>query len=424
MINKFKFLVLHSFAISLGCMFYSCNAQATTELVLQLDSSWRYDSNPFRLPDDANVAVVLGQDKRGDQSLANDIRAAVIMPLDSPQTRLILTGQLGRRNYQELTRLDNTEYAYRATLEWKIGQLWRGDLTHRDEQVLFNYLNGGLTTREMVRIGTDTAVVALRVTPDIEVPLTVSLRGTSYESAPNWVYDIEEKTLDVGARYAPTTRSYVSSGVRSTSVKYPRRDATQRALLDTGYVDSELYLDGDWRYSSFTRFTGRFALQKRSFDNFNQKNFSVFTTYLNTLYQYSPLTRVSLEIWNRPFGVTEANALYSISTGGQLGVRWQGTPKTRVEASIARERNTYEFVANAAGLTAPKTERTRFGGSVVYALTPGVRVYADGFRERQDRGALGAPISVNSLRIGLEYTFENLTDAAVRAGFGSRRANL
>lgn len=410
--------------VSVCLMVYVCNAQATTELVLQLDSSWRYDSNPFRFADDANVVAALGQDRRGDQSVANDIRAAVIVPLDSPETRLILTGQLGRRNYQELTRLDNTEYAYRATLEWRLGQLWRGDVTRRDEQALFNYINGELTSREMVRTQSDTGVVALRVTPDVEIPFTIRQRRISYESTPNWVYDIEERTLDLGARYAPTTRSFVSSGIRSTAVKYPRRDAAQAALLDTGYLDTELYLDGDWRYSSFTRFVGRFAVQKRSFDHLKQKDFSVLSTYLNALYQYSPLTRVSLEVWNRPFGVTEANALYSISTGGQLGVRWQGTPKTRVDLLVAKERNTYEFVANAAGLTAPKTDRTRMGGSVVYALTPSTRVYADGFRERQDRGALGAPISINSLRIGLEYTYENLTDAAVRAGFGSRRANL
>jgi hypothetical protein len=414
----------NSGCISLVLAMVSTSALATTELVLQLDSSWRYESNPFRFPDDANVMAAIGRDRRGDQVLANDIRAGVIIPLDSPQTSLILTGQLGRRNYDQLTQLDNTEYAYRASLEWRLGSLWRGDVTHRDEQMLFNYLNGGLTSREMVRVGTDTAVVALRVTPDIDLPLTLRNRRTSYESAQNWSYDNDERIVDLGVRYAPTTRSMVTGGLRSTSVKYHRRDAAQSALLDTGFSDAELYVDADWRYSSFTRVVGRFAAQKRSFDHLGEKNFTVFTTYLNVLYQYSPLTRVSLELWNRPFGAIEPNALYSISTGGQLSARWQATPKTRVDAVLTKERNTYEFVANAAGLTSPRTDRGRVGGAVVYALAPSVRVYAEGFRERQDRGALGAPISFNSLRVGLEYTYENLTDTAVRAGFGSRRANL
>ncbi len=392
-----------------------------TDLVLQLDSSWRYDSNPLRFTDDANVPAAIGHDRKGDSIMTTDVRGAVVVPLDSPQTRLILTGQLGRRSYDQLTQLDNTEYAYRAALEWRLGDLWRGELSHRDENQLFNYQNGGLTTREMVRSITELGEVALRVTPSLEVPLTLRSRRINYETPVNAGYDSEERSMDLGLRYQATTQSGVRGGLRRSTLTYPHRSAAQATTLDTGFADTELYLDGDWQYSVMTRFSGRVAAQKRAYDNLGQKNFSVLTTDLRVLHDYSPLTRFTLEVWNRPYGLTDPLTLYMITTGGQLGVRWQGTPKTRVNLSFAKEQQTYQYATLGPGQSNPKLDRTRIGGGVVYAWTPSVRIYVDGYRERLDRGNLGAGISQTFVRAGVEYTFENVSGLAQRTGLGDRR---
>jgi len=409
-------------ALSL-CALLACapGAQAMTELVLQLDSSWRYDSNPFRFTNDANVAAAIGRERKGDSVLTSDVRGAVVVPLDSPQTRLILTGQLGRRNYDQLTQLDNTEYAYRAALEWRLGDLWRGELSHRDENQLFNYQNGGLTTREMVRATTELGEVALRVTPSLEVPFTLRSRRIQYETPVNAGYDSDERSMDLGVRYQATTQSGVRAGLRRTTLTYPQRSAAQASTLDTGFADTELYLDGDWQYSVMTRFSGRVAAQRRAYDNLGQKNFSVLTTDLRVLHDHSPLTRFTLELWNRPYGLTDPLTLYMITTGAQLGVRWQGTPKTRVNLSLAKEQQTYQYASLGPGQSNPKLDRTRLGGGVVYAWTPSVRVYVDGYRERLDRGILGAGIHQTFVRAGLEYTFENISGLAQRTGLGERR---
>jgi hypothetical protein len=160
---------------------------------------------------------------------------------------------------------------------------------------------------------------------------------------------------------------------------------------------------------------------QRAYDKLGQKNFSVLTTDLRVLHDYSPLTRFTLELWNRPYGLTDPLTLYMITTGGQLGVRWQGTPKTRVNLLLAKEQQTYQYATLGPGLSNPKLDRTRIGGGVVYAWTPAVRVYLDGYRERLDRGNLGAGISQTFVRAGLEYTFENVSGLAQRTGLGDRR---
>ena len=412
----------HAWVWVLGsALLWPLGANAMTELMLQLDSSLRFDSNPLRFTDDANIAAALGRDRKSDTIFANDIRAALVQPLDSPQTRLILTGQLGRRNYSQLTQLDNTEYAYRAAFEWRWGELWRGEMGHREEQQLYNYLNGSLTTLEMVQTKTDNLEVALRVTPDIELPVTFRNRRFDYQTAVNQVFNSQERVVDAGLRYQTTTRSSLRAGLRSTTVNFPTRDAAQIATLDRGYVDTEIYAETDWQYSVMTRFSGRLASLTRRYDTLGAKNFSALTTELHALHDYSPLTRLTLDVWSRPYGLTDPTILYTTALGAQLGVRWQATAKTRVSVQAINELQRYQYAALAAGQTNPELNRVRLGGGLVYALSRDVRVYADGYHERINRGTLGADIAQTFVRAGVEYTFENIDGLAKRSGFGERR---
>lgn len=397
-------------------------AHAVTELVLQLDSSWRTDSNPLRFPDNANVSALLGRTSTNDSILSTDVRGAVIVPLDSPETRLLLTGQLGHRHYDQLTQLDNAEYAYKANLQWRLGTLWKGEMFHSQEQQMYGYLDGSLSSREMTHRTTDNIELALRVTPDIELPLTLRRRHLRYDLPINALFDSTERSADIGVRLKTGTNSTARTGFRSTSTNFPERTAAQVTLLDSAYQDNELYLESDWQYSVFTRLSGRVAALKRRYNALGSKDFSALTTEMRVLYDYSPMTRLTLEAWSRPYGTTDRATLYTLVKGVQLNARWQASAKTRITAQVTQELQRYQYADLQPGQNNPELSRVRWGGGVVYAITRDVSVYADGFRERLDRGTLGAGISQTSVRAGIEYTFENITGLAQRTGLGERRA--
>ena len=65
--------------------------------------------------------------------------------------------------------------------------------------------------------------------------------------------------------------------------------------------------------------------------------------------------------------------------------------------------------------------RTRWGGGLVYSIERDVRVYFDFLRDRLDRGSLGAPIDQNTVKLGIEYSFENSQGMAQRTGLAGRR---
>ena len=406
--------------LACGLSFLAAPANAA-ELALQLDTGMRMDSNPFRFTDTADVQTAVGTSKKSDSITSMDARGALIVPLDSPETRLVLAGQIGHQDYKQFSQLDNINGTYRAALQWRLGNLWRGELLHSGESQLYRYLDGGLTQKVITNAGTTTAEVALRMTPDIEFPMSISRQTVRYENNALQAYDKNDRVIDAGGRWRTGTQSTVRAGYRSTLAQYQNRTAAQIATLDNEYSDRELYLSSDWQYSVMSRLTGRLGYLQRSYQSLTARNFSVLTVEMQAVYDHSPLTRITAEIWNRPYGSTDPSALYTISTGAQIGVRWFATPSTRLSVAATEELQSYK--SSGIGLSAnnPQVKRTRLGGGIVYAYTRDFRIYAEGFREQMDRGALGSAIHQNSLRVGLEYTYENLTGVALRNSLGDRR---
>ena len=412
------FLLLSFFAFSaMGPVV----ANAMTELLLQLDTSQRFDSNPLRFTRDAEIPIVINSGKKGDSITAADVRAAIIHPLDSPETRLLFTGQVGRRNFNQLTQLDNTDYSYRTAFEWRYGQMWRGAVALGNEQQLYNYFDGSLTSREMTHVENKNADLSFIISPDIEIPFSARSRRVEYDNPTNWVFSSHEQILDLGFRYRSTTRSIIRAGVKSNDVNYPRRTEQQSELLDSRYRDNELYVDSDWQYSILTRFTGRISALKRQYGRLSDKDFSAFTTEIKVNHDYSPKTTFNFEIWNRPYGTTDRATLYTLATGLQTGIVWRATSKIRTSLQASRELQRYQSVALDSGQSNPRLNRVRWGGGVVYAIERDISLYLDFSRDRLDRGSLGSPISQNTVKAGIEYSFENSAGLAQRTGFAARR---
>lgn len=406
--------------LAVAPVFTPVSAHANVELVLQMESSLRYDSNPLRFTHNADVQPVVA-DKKSDSVLANDVRWSVVYPLGLPDTRLVFGGQVGRRNFDEMTWLNHSEYAYRTGLEWHWGQLWRGEVFHAQSQKLFDYLDGSLTTRDLVRRATDRFEVALRMTPDIELPLALKNERLTYDSLDNFFNENVERSIDLGVALRQRSGSRLRVGVRSADATFPNRTPTQTATLDNFFRDNEIYFQTDWKYSEKTRFSGRVASLRRGYGTLPALDFSATTVEFAVDHDYSPKTKFEVLVWNRPTGSTNPAILYAMTEGAQLALRWQATVKTRLSLKLARELERYQTTSAWSGPENPVSGRVRFGAGAVYAFSRDFSLYMDGFRDELNRGGLGPGISQNTVRAGLEYTFENQPGLAVRSGLGERR---
>ena len=259
----------------------SLNVQAGSELVLQLDSSLRYESNPFFLSKNVDAGNVEEIGVRGDDRvLANDVRFLATHALDSPETRLVFEGQLGQRDYARLERLNHQPHAYRAGLEWRQGPLWSGAVFHSQDKKMFDYQDGFLTTRELVHRTQDQLTVSLNVTPDFAIPVTVTEKRVTYDTVNNAFNESKDHSVDAGVTWRSGTTSKLGSGLRLNNVRFTNRTSEQIANLDEQYRDQELYLDADWQYSVKTRLGGRVAALRREYASLSNLNFSATTASL------------------------------------------------------------------------------------------------------------------------------------------------
>ena len=407
----------------MGCFWlgFGGAALANTEVVLQFESALRHESNPFRFVDGANGLATLKTDSTSDSVFSNDLRFSVAHPLDSPDTRLVLGGLVGQRNYRQFTHLNHTEYAYRGGLEWRWSTLWKGEVIRAQEQKLYDYQDGSITDREITHKTTDSVGVALRVTPSLDIPLLLKAQRLSYDTATNLPFESEERSADLGIAFRSETGSNFRSGVKTNDVKFLQRTPVLIATADSRYRDDELYLEADWQYSVLTRFGARVARLERTYDALKNLNLSTTTSEASVVHEYSPKTRFTLNFWNRPSGSSDPATLYTTVTGGQAAVRWQTTEKTRLSVQYGSEMEKYKTTTAWVGQPDPELKRTRLGASLVYAVTRDIAFYVEGFNDDLNRGSVGSGISQRTLRTGLEYTFEGVPGLAQKAGLGARR---
>jgi hypothetical protein len=397
------------------------NAQASSELVLQFDSSLRYESNPLAFSDGADVQGSLGSEIRSDRVLSNEMRFSLTHSLDSSETRLVFDGQLGQREYTRLDFLDHNPYIYRAGLEWRAGHLWRGAVFHSQDQKLFDYQDGSLTERERLYKSTQTIEVALRVTPDVEIPVVLKKQRRTYDLERNSFNESNEHNVDVGVSLNSETTSKLRAGVLSTEVQFTNRTVQQVSDLGDSYRDRELYFDVDWHYSVKTRLGGRLATLQREYGSLPELNFSAPMANFSLDYDYSPMTKIKIEAWRRPLDATKTSVLYSMNYGAQLSLRWQATSKTRLSMQIGKELDRYQTTRSSVNPPNPVFSRIRKGASVNYAVSRDLSLYIDGFTEELTGGDLGSAISQRTLVAGLEYNFENMSGLAKRLGLGAHR---
>lgn len=396
-------------------------AWATTEMALQFETSLQYDSNPFRFVNGVNGRATLGTEATNDAVYSNDLHFSVAHPLDSPDTRLVFTGLLGKRNYRQFPHLDHTEYAYRGGLEWRWSQLWKGEFIRAQEQKLYDYQDGTITDREMKHRTTDVAGVTLRISPSIDVSVAMKLQHLSYDTAVNLPFESEERGADSGIIFRSGSGSSLRTGVKTNDVKFLNRTALLISTADNRYRDDELYFDADWQYSVLTRFSGRVAKLERRYDSLKNMNFTATTLEASAMHDHSPKTRITLNFWNRPSGSSDPAMLYTTVTGGQVAVRWQTTEKTRFNLQYGSELEKYKTTTAWVGQPDPELKRTRFGASMVYTMTRDIAFYVEGFNEYLNRGSIGSGISQRALRAGLEYTFEGVPGTTQQVGLSARR---
>lgn len=404
-------------------------AFATTELVLQLETSLSRDTNPFRFYDDQ---VGGGSKHEQIQRLtetvnASDIRAGAIIPLLSDQTRLTLSGSLGNRHYKEYRQLDHQPGAADAAFDWQAGKSVSGRVYAGKDKRLFEYINGSLTERDIAhsrRAGAD-----VRIKPDDDWMLSASLfrNALNYDLDLNQLYNFDERGQQLGLRYMSPTGSSIEAGTRLSETRFADRTPEQVRDLDKKYKETELYLDGEWRYSIKTITSAHLGLIRRRYDVLQERDTRLFNAIWRGTYHYSTMLRLDLQLFDRPFTIVDPSILYVVSKGARVDALWKWSDKTNVNFSALLQNSDQELIPRLVrpdNNSSRKEKLQRIGIGASYQFERGFRLLFDSFYEKTDRAADDIKLRQGVVRLGIEYTFENLPGSAARLGLQRYQQSL
>lgn len=404
-------------------------AFATTELVLQLETSLSRDTNPFRFYDDqAGGGRKQEQIQRLTETVnASDIRAGAIIPLLSDQTRLTLSGSLGNRHYKEYRQLDHQPGAADAAFDWQAGKSVSGRVYAGKDKRLFEYINGSLTERDIAhsrRAGAD-----VRIKPDDDWMLSASLfrNELNYDLDLNQLYNFDERGQQLGLRFMSPTGSSIEAGTRLSETRFPDRTPEQVRDLDKKYKETELYLDGEWRYSIKTITSAHLGLIRRRYDVLHERDTRLFNAIWRGTYHYSTMLRLDLQLFDRPFTIVDPSILYVVSKGARVDALWKWSDKTNVNFSALLQNSDQELIPRLVrpdNNSSRKEKLQRIGIGASYQFERGFRLLFDSFYEKTDRAADDIKLRQGVVRLGIEYTFENLPGSAARLGLQRYQQSL
>ena len=204
----------------------------------------RHDSNVFRLPDSTS-----------DTSYGLALIGGINQPIG--RQRLYASGTVQDTRFQDLKRLDHTNYSGKAGIDWETIYDLSGSLSHTSSQSLYNY-GGNSTvisnTKNLERRNESVARIRYGKGSLLSLETSYTLRKQSYSDPAFQFNALDQDAVSVGLTYQPRASLTLGTALRYTQGKYQlERDFTRR----------DVDLTANWVPSGLSAINGRISIGKR-----------------------------------------------------------------------------------------------------------------------------------------------------------------
>lgn len=401
-----------------------CAQAAPLELVLKLDISSGYESNPFQQPEEAapasGAASSAAATPRATRRHAQTAEGAVVVPLASDDSRLALSGRIGRQRFDPISELDHQQTEVDGRLQWRFGPLLQAALRQTASRLPYAFQDGSYLKLDMTERHSRSAELTLQPTPALSLPLSVQQQSLRHDDrATHGVLDRKEQQASLALRWRSPTRSELQLGYMMVEADFPRRTPEQIAALDSGWTERQVFASADWQYSVKTRLSGRIAQVRREHPARTERNTQLVSRTLRLTHQPSPMSRLELELWRQPKDTEDPSTLTSLSRGFRLSAAWQPSDFARMALAYGDERQRYDPALGSAATGATLGRTRSLGWRLQYQLSRDLSAQMELGRERQSRSTFSSDITQSVLRLSLSYSFENLAGGLQRSGLGA-----
>lgn len=386
-------------------------AHATVDLSLKLETTLGHNSNLFK--DDTEGSTPPLRAPLGTSTRTHAVDLGVGIPLASDDTKLVLSTRLASLHFGSAGNISHQTHDTQARLTWRYSDLVRGEWAIGQAKSPYpyddTYAKLDPITRQWHMGG-----VTLQITPELSVPLLVGTEKTQHQDQlTHGRLDVDRVLASAGVLYKSPTGSALQVGVARTRNTYPERQATPSGPDAFIERNTDVFADAVWVISPLSQVGGRVASRQRR-DNLGLPDTGRTTLYrLWAGYALSPMWRADAQWWHQPIEVTDPTVASSSLQGSSLGVTWTPSHKLTASLQFQRDRQTDRLVPGS-GATDPLNARSqRSLLRVQYQWDTGLNLFAEAAREQRTR-RVDDKAHQSVFRLGVDYTYENIPDAATR----------
>jgi exopolysaccharide biosynthesis operon protein EpsL len=314
-------------------------------LQLKIFGGLRYDSNLFRLSDDADPKTTIGSDDKSD--IIYQLGAGGKYELRQSRQKFIAEATITEYKYQNFDNLDNTSNNLRGEWQWELGKDWDGNLGVGHRRFLESFSNFQQNVRDMV----DQDRIYGRANYLLHSHLKFTLDADWYDTQHS---EQSREALDYKLNNTAFTVSWVTPALntvglqyRNSDAKYPNPQVFGGTLVENSYTEDELSVVAHWRLGGVSEGIARVGYTERKFDQTPGRDLSEPTWRLIYRWQPTGKTQFEFSTWRELAEFQDLTANYARVTGVSVVPTWSVAPKVVLRGKISFQTWSYVDIPGA-----------------------------------------------------------------------------
>jgi exopolysaccharide biosynthesis operon protein EpsL len=331
--------------------------QKEQPLQLKVYGGIRYDSNLFRLSDNADPQTAIGSSDKSD--MIYELGAGGRYELQHSRQKFIAEATVTEYKYQNFDNLDNTSNSLLGEWQWQLGNDWDGNLGVGHRRFLESFSNFQQNVRDMVEqdriFGRANYLLHSHLKFTLDADWYDTQHGDQSRDALN--YKLNNTAFTVN--WVTPALNTVGLQYRNADARYPNPQAFGGTLIENSYTEDELSVVAHWRLGGVSEAIARVGYTERKFDQSPGRNLSEPTWRL--IYRWQPTGKTEFEFatWRELAEFQDLTANYARITGISVVPTWSVAPKVVLRGKISFQTWSYVGTTRISGVANDREDKDR-----------------------------------------------------------------
>lgn len=361
-----------------------------------------YESNVFRVEDQAEAQAILGTSQRNDTKRYGALGLAAELPYS--RQRLTLAGEVSEVRYDRFEQLDHSENQLRGALEFEIGNFFNGTASYQRTRILGDFGNLDVAEPNFVTESEPRLEIFFEATPNWRLRNVLSRRQRDNSLSSQRSFNIEENLASLEVQRLGRPGSLLGIGAEVIDGSFPQREPG--GLFANDFIQTTGFASAKWRYSGVSDFNGRLGYTNRDNSGGGSRDFSGVTGRFGYNYAASGKSRLYFALSRQIYSVENVDANFIRETAATGRWTWNYSPK--LEANLELRHAQQDFESPAGTTTQDRSDTLDVAtAGLTYSPFRVMALILNLGGERRDSNETGQSYEAFIAGLALRLTFDN-----------------